>query len=66
MGSNERINLEQKTLARYEHIPVKPSTFIEFRILKDTRTDNVFILKLLKVWKLWKAKEKEWLGLYTI
>ena len=59
MGSNERRDLENRLLARYEHIPVRPSTFIKFRKLKNTRSDNVFMLKLLKLWELWLAKKEK-------
>jgi hypothetical protein len=37
---------------RYEHIAVKPKTFKEFRSLKkDAKSDNAFVLELLKCYK---------------
>jgi hypothetical protein len=36
---------------RYDHIPVRPATFAEFRRLKNTRSDNAFVLELLKTFK---------------
>lgn len=37
---------------RYEHIPVKPKTFKEFRSLKkDAKSDNAFVLELLNSYK---------------
>lgn len=37
---------------RYEHLPVRPETFAEFRRLKNTRSDDAFVLELLKSYKI--------------
>lgn len=40
-----------KKVKRWDHIPVRPSTFADFRRLKDTRSDNEFVMKLLTAYK---------------
>jgi hypothetical protein len=48
---NEIKPLETK-IKIWEHIPVRPQTFSEFRRLKNTRSDDAFVLELLKAYKI--------------
>ena len=45
---------EMKTITqnkKWEHIPVRPSTFEEFRRLKQAKSDNAFVIRLLSLYQ---------------
>ena len=51
---------EQKKEKKWDHLPVRPSTFAELRRLKsikESKSDDAFVLELLKVYKE-KIEEK--------
>ena len=43
----------------YEHIAVRPSTFAEFRRLKDEKNDDIFVQKLCRLYKLYKQNKQK-------
>lgn len=39
-------------IKKWDHLPVRPSTFKEFRKLKSQTSDNAFVVELLNVYKI--------------
>jgi len=48
---NDEAKTNELRIKKWDHIPVRPETFAEFRRLKNTRSDDAFILTLLKSYK---------------
>ena len=46
----------EKKEKRHEHIAVHPSTFEEFRKVKDEYTDDRMVRKLVHYYSIWKQK----------
>jgi len=52
----EGIEVKEKIkLKKYDHLPVRPTTFAMFRHLKNTKSDDAFVLELIKCYKLQNA-----------
>jgi len=49
---NDGAKTNELRIKKWDHIPVRPETFAEFRRLKNTRSDDAFILELLKSYKI--------------
>jgi len=51
-GKKQGMSSMSTKIKKWEHLPIRPSTFEEFRKLKDNfRSDNAFVLELLKNYK---------------
>ena len=50
----------KKRFKKWDHIPVRPSTFETFRILRDSnhKSDNSFVKELLRVYTLYLQVKK--------
>lgn len=59
---------EELIFKKWDHLPIRPSTFAEFRVLKSSykfpegvlESDNAFVVELLRTYKLYlKFKERK-------
>lgn len=61
-ATNARQTTEDGEMKKWEHIPIRPSTFEEFRELKGQRdSDDAFVIILLRCyskWLKWKKKQE--------
>lgn len=49
-------DISKVRIKKWDHLPIRPETFAEFHRLKNTTSDNAFVLELMRVYRLSNSK----------